>query len=63
MARTGRDPFDALKGYQVIARFESEASRSTIRLGPRHRGRRSVFEGNVECRLDLAIKTREQKLE
>lgn len=52
-----------LKGYQVIARFEKEISRETIRLGSRPRGRRSVFEGNVECILDLAIKTRVRRLE
>lgn len=61
MGRTGKNNFDQLKGHQVIARFNSE-KRNLISHTSKHRGMRSVFEGNVECILDLPIMKKKRKI-
>ena len=58
----GKEVFDRLQGYQVVARFENESRRDLVKLTGKHRGQRSVFEGNVECILEFQIKTKEHKL-
>ena len=53
--QVGRNIFDKLEGYQVIARFYRERDRKLIRHTSGHRGQRSIFEGNVECILEFQI--------
>jgi len=56
MGRTGDQPFDELKGPRVLVKFEQEKDRKEdVSSTGRHRGSRSVFEGNVECILEYAI--------
>ncbi len=56
MGRTGDQPFDELKGPHVLVKFEQEKNRKEgVSNTGRHRGHRSVFEGNVECTLEYAI--------
>jgi len=61
MGRTGKEPFDRLEGYQVIARFNKEKDRKLIYHTGHHRGQRSIFEDNIECILEypIMIKSRE----
>lgn len=56
MGRTGDQPFDVLKGPQVLVKFEEEKDKKRVVSSTgRHRGSISVFEGNVECTLEYAI--------
>ncbi|MEA2074302.1 MAG: hypothetical protein U9O85_00970 [Euryarchaeota archaeon] len=56
MGRIGDQPFDELKGPHVLVKFEQEKDRKkAVSSTGRHRGFRSVFEGNVECILEYAI--------
>jgi hypothetical protein len=55
MGRTGDQHFDVLKGPQVLVKFEQEKEKRVVSSTGRHRGSRSVFEGNVECILEYAI--------
>ena len=56
MGRIGDQSFDELKGPRVLVKFERERDRKEGVSGTgRHRGLRSVFEGNVECILEYAI--------
>ena len=58
----GRNTFDQLEGYQVIARFNKEKERELISHTGKHRGQRSIFEGNVECILEYQIMRRIRNL-
>lgn len=56
MGRIGDHPFDELKGPRVLVKFRRETDRKEAVSGTgRHRGFRSVFEGNVECLLEYPI--------
>jgi len=56
MGRTGDQPFDELKGPRVLVKFERETNRNEgVSSTGKHRGFRSIFEGNVECTLEYAI--------
>lgn len=56
MGRIGDQPFDELKGPRVLVKFEREAGRKEgVNSTGKHRGFRSVFDGNVECALEYAI--------
>lgn len=58
----GRNTFDRLEGYQVIARFNQEKDRKLIRATAKHRNQRSIFEGNVECILEYQIISKKRNL-
>jgi len=56
MGRIGDKSFDELKGPRVLVKFEQEKNtKKVVSSTGRHRGLRSVFEGNVECTLEYAI--------
>lgn len=56
MGRIGDKSFDELKGPRVLVKCERETDRREgMSSTGRHRGFRSVFEGNVECTLEYAI--------
>ena len=63
MGRTGDQPFDELKGPRVLVKFEREMNRKEgVSSTGKHRGFRSIFEGNVECTLEYAIYKTVRKL-
>ena len=63
MGAIGDQPYDELRGPLIIVRFIWEKERiGGVSATGKHRGFRSVFEGNVECTLEAPIFRKEHKL-